>query len=135
MSFPPTYEVSFWFRNVLVPVDGSANSMRALDLAIDFAMRYGSKITVINVCSNECEEVEKKVEERVSDKVKLSYKKVKLDLTTSSIANEILNEMNANTYDAVILGARGSSVNNDINIGSVALSIGANAITTVILVR
>lgn len=36
-------------RNVLVAVDGSENSGRALDFALDFAEKYGAAVTVLNV--------------------------------------------------------------------------------------
>lgn len=36
-------------RNVLVAVDGSENSVRALDFALDLAEKYGAAVTVLNV--------------------------------------------------------------------------------------
>ncbi|QIW24231.1 universal stress protein [Sulfolobus sp. S-194] len=132
----PTYTVSFWLRKILVPIDGSENSFRALDLAIDFAMRYGSQISIIHVCE-ECNEqaIKEKVEKRVNGRVDYEFKIIKYSSKESSISNEILRFLSENSYDAVILGARGLSINSDINIGSIALSISVNAPTTVILVR
>ncbi|MCI2414567.1 MAG: universal stress protein [Candidatus Aramenus sp.] len=136
MTYEPTYKVSLWFRRVLVPIDGSENSMRALDLAEDFSLRYGSKVTVIYVCHNcdDAEVIKKKVEERIGNKIEYELKVVNAG-KDSSVANEILKAISEDTYDAVILGARGTSVNSDINIGSTALSIVVNAPITVITVR
>ena len=36
-------------NRVLVAVDGSENSERALNFALDFAEKYGAELTVINV--------------------------------------------------------------------------------------
>jgi nucleotide-binding universal stress UspA family protein len=36
-------------RNVLVAVDGSENSSRALDFALDFAEKYGAAVLILNV--------------------------------------------------------------------------------------
>ncbi|MGE5532711.1 MAG: universal stress protein [Bacillota bacterium] len=36
-------------KNILVPVDGSENSVRALDFALDIAEKYSAKLTVLNV--------------------------------------------------------------------------------------
>jgi nucleotide-binding universal stress UspA family protein len=136
MTYEPTYTVSLWFRKVLVPIDGSENSLRALDLAEDFSMRYGSKITVVYVCSqcDDASHVKKKIEERVGQKIVYDFKVVNMS-KESSVANEILKTISEDTFDAIILGARGTSVNSDINIGSTALSVTANAPITVITVR
>lgn len=135
MSFP-TDTVSLWFRRILVPVDGSENSMRALDLATDFSLRYGSRLTVVHVCyeCNDVEKLKKKIEERVRGRVEYEFRTIKMS-GESSVANEILNVINEGTYDAVIMGSRGTSVNSDINIGSTVLSVAANAPITVIIVR
>jgi nucleotide-binding universal stress UspA family protein len=127
-----SYRVSFWLRNVLVPVDGSENSLRALELAADFAKRYGSKITVMHVKGSE--EVRKYVESRLDSRVDYEIKLVEPG-PDSSVPNEILKELYEGSYDAVILGARGTSINQELNIGSTALAITANSPTTVIIVR
>jgi nucleotide-binding universal stress UspA family protein len=36
-------------RNILVGVDGSENSYRAMDFALDFAEKYSAAVTVLNV--------------------------------------------------------------------------------------
>ncbi len=36
-------------KNVLVAVDGSENSFRALDFAVDFTDKYGASLTIVNV--------------------------------------------------------------------------------------
>jgi len=132
----PTYTVSFWLRKIAVLVDGSENSFRALELALDFAMRYGSQITVIHACDT-CNETEisEKIKRRVNDRAEYELKILKYSSKESSAANEILKYLSENTYDAVIMGARGLSINSELNIGSVAMSVALNATTTVILVR
>ena len=60
----PTYEISYFFRRILVPFDGSAASTRALKIALDFAKRYGSKVTafIVNDNSLNVDEVRSKAE-------------------------------------------------------------------------
>lgn len=132
----PTYTVSFWLRKILVPIDVSENSLRALELAVDFAMRYGSQITIVHVCED-CNENEIRtlVDKRINGRVDYEFKVIKYSNKESSVSNEILKFLSENAYDAVILGARGLSITSDINIGSVALSVAVNAPTTVIIVR
>lgn len=131
----PTYRISFWFRNILVPVDGSENSMRALDLAVDFAMRYGSQITVFYACETCNASIEGAVKERVGGRAKYELKIAKYSAGESSPASEIIREATEGNYDTIIMGARGLSVNSEVNIGSVALSVIASAQSTVIIVR
>ena len=132
----PTYTISFWLRKIAVLVDGSENSFRALELALDFAMRYGSQITVIHACEN-CNEngIGEMISKRVNGRANYELKILKYSSKDSSAANEILKYLSENTYDAVIMGARGQSINSELNIGSVAMSVALNATTTVILVR
>ena len=129
----PTYYVSFWFREVLVPVDGSENSLKALDLAVDFARRYGSRITVLAATHGDASKIRAAVEARVAGRAPFEFKAVGLDETTSP-ANEVLKEVGTGKYDAVIMGARGLTVS-DVNIGSTAMAVVANAPVTVIIVR
>ena len=129
----PSYKVSFWFRKILVPIDGSENSLKALDLALDFNMRYGSEITVLHVCENcDQDKIRKLVEKRIKGKVNFNLRRLNNE---TSASNEILQEINEGNYDAVIMGARGLTSNPDIITGSVTLAVITNAPVTVITVR
>ncbi len=141
MTYPlePSYELGFRFRKILVPIDGSESSLKALDLAVDLAKRYGSKITVIHVKtsgSKLSKDILDKARKRVENKgLPVSFKEVEVDYNTSSISKEILDEIIDGGYDLVVLGARGMTVSEELNIGSVATSVVLNAPTTVIVVR
>ncbi len=135
----PTYEVSFLFRKVLVPLDGSTSGMKALDIAIDFAKRYGSKITVLIVDDGSISNVEE-VSEKVREKsnkagVAVNVKVARLDPAMYSTASRIIEESIEEDYDLIILSARGRTVNPDLMLGSVALSTIINTTTSVLLIR
>jgi nucleotide-binding universal stress UspA family protein len=134
----PMYTVSFLFRRILVPVDGSENSLRALNVALDFAQRYGSRITVLHVAtgSTDVEALRKNVEKRAQEKgVDIEFKTRVFNPQISSVANEILSEIIGGGYDLVIMGARGSTTNEDIILGSTALSVVVNSAASVMIIR
>ncbi len=136
-KLPPTYAVSFLLRKVLIPVDGSENSMRAVDIGVDFGMRYGSRIYLVYICQ-ECrstQSIKEMLEKRIGGRTDYEFKEVKTNYKESSVANEILKLIAEENFDAVIMGARGTSINSDINIGSTATSVALNAPITVIVVR
>ncbi len=134
----PRYTISYMFRRILVPVDGSETSLRALDVALDFARRYGSKVAVLHVHAPGAntaavrEAVERKVRDRGVD-VEIKFREY--NPQTSSVANEIISEIIEGGYDLVVLGARGNTPNEDLMIGSVALSVTINSATSVMIVR
>jgi len=69
-------------------------------------------------------------------KGKLNYNlKIRYLTNETSTSNEILQEINEGNYDAVIMGARGLTINPDIITGSVTIAVIANAPVTVITVR
>ncbi|MUN30075.1 universal stress protein [Sulfuracidifex metallicus] len=136
-KLPPTYTVSFLLRKILIPVDGSENSMRAVDVGVDFAMRYGSRLYLVYVCQ-ECKStqaIRENLEKRISGRTDYEFKEIKTNYKESSVANEILKIITEESFDAVIMGARGTSINSDVNIGSTATSVALNAPITVIVVR
>ncbi len=138
MSIEKRYEISFLFRKILVPIDGSENSFKALELALDFAKRYGSRIHCVYVKridedDNEIKEIiEKKSLEK---KIYVEYKSLIYDPKESSVSSELIRYIAEQGFDAVIIGARGRTLSEDINIGSTALSIVINTPVTVIVVR
>ncbi len=135
----PTYEVSFLFRKVLVPVDGSASSLKALDIGIDYAKRYGSKITVLIVDDGSIKNIEdvvSGVREKITKAgILADIKKAKLDPYTNSTPSKVVEEAIDGGYDLVIISARGRSLNPNISIGSVALSTVVNSPTSILLIR
>ncbi len=135
----PTYEISFLFRRILVPVDGSANSFRALEFALDIAKRYGSKLTVIHVKPKGSSAAENPLDNarKLTEQYGLAadFKLIEIDPEESSIPKAIIDEINSGNYDMVVLGARGKSLSPEINIGSVALSVTLNSTITVVIVR
>lgn len=136
----PTYKISFLYRKILVPIDGSENSLRALDFALDLARRYGSRITVIHVVFTNApragEDPLKKAEERVRNTgVHTEFKLIEINPNESSISKAILDEVINGGYDMVVMGARGKTISEELNLGSVALAITINAPSTIVIVR
>lgn len=134
----PTYLISFMFRRILVPIDGSASSLKALDIALDFAKRYGSKLTalVVNDKTINVEEVSGEVSSRARKsgiEVVLKIKEVRNP--SESVVSKVLEEISEGGYDLVILGARGRTLSEDLLIGSTALSIIINSPVSCLAVR
>lgn len=135
----PTYEISFLFRRILVPTDGSENSYRALDFAADIARRYGSKLVVYYVSIKGVKEDKNPVEEAKKRLEKyglmVEYKTVEIDPGESSIAKAIIDELNSGNYDMVVMGARGRSLSAELNLGSTTLAVAVHSPVTVVIVR
>ena len=134
----PTYRISYLFRRILVPVDGSENSFRALEVALDFAKRYGSKVTVLHVAEGgiDTSKIRSSVEERARKAgLSVEFKVRRYSPATSSVANEIVQEVVEGGYDLVVMGARGSTANEDLLVGSTVLAVLVNAPTSIMVVR
>ena len=134
----PQYSLSFLFRKILVPVDGSESSLRALDVALDFAQRYGSRVVALHVVTgaSDVEALKKKLEERAAEKgVNMEFRVRPFNPQISSVSNEIINEIVEGGYDLVIMGARGNTVNEELLIGSTVLSVIVNSATSVMVIR
>jgi len=134
----PTYEISYFFRRVLVPFDGSAASVRALKIALDFAKRYGSRVVVFIVDdgSMNVDDAKKKVEgEALSAGVNVDVKIAELNKSNQSTATRIIEEAVNGNYDIVILAARGRTISEEVIIGSTALSVIINVPMSVLLIR
>ncbi|MCS7097904.1 MAG: universal stress protein [Candidatus Methanomethyliaceae archaeon] len=135
---------------MLVPIDGSPASLRALDLAIDIAMRDGAKIALIYVVANSPglstqaledlkstgEKILNEAESRCKCYGILSKKIIKVaEINQSSVAMEIYDEVIKGKYDLVVLGSRGYIGEKAILMGSVAMSLAITLPCTIIIVR
>jgi nucleotide-binding universal stress UspA family protein len=139
------------FKSILVPIDGSPTSLRALDLAVEFSMRDGSKLALLYVIfrppmynTHVALEEMRKYGESVLDMAESNCRSYGLaakkllkvaDTNRSSPAYEIVKEAINGRYDCVILGSRGYAGELGILLGSVAISVAISVPCTTIIVR
>ena len=131
------FRISFILRRIAVAYDGSESSKVALDIALELSRVLGSQITVLHACrEGECsDEILDEARERAKSKgVEVEIKKLVYG-DKSSIASELLKEINNGFYDLVIMGARGNSYSEELKIGSVAAAVVMNSTTSFFIVR
>ncbi|MCS7128436.1 MAG: universal stress protein [Sulfolobales archaeon] len=135
----PSYEISFMYRRILVPIDGSESSLRALDFALDLSKRFGSKIVVLNAkprgLALSDEAIEKARRRAEGRGVSIEYKVKEIDPINESPSSCILSEIMSGGYDMVVMGARGRSLIIEPNIGSTALEVVVSSPITIVIVR
>jgi nucleotide-binding universal stress UspA family protein len=136
MTEAPTYEISFMLRRILVPFDGSSLSVKALNIAVDLARHYGSHLTVLYVkMPGEKEDPLELAKSIVGRKItNVKYKAVELT-GNESISTIILREAVEESYDIVVVGARGKTSYFDLAIGSIPLALAVNSTSSVLIVR
>lgn len=138
------------FDNILVPVDGSEYSLKALEKAIQIAKKFDGKITLINVYSvssfkitpkqvyNTVVKFQKAGELILSEaKKKTMDEKVPVEtlLKEGHIVEEILKTAREGKFDLIVMGARGLSTVREILLGSVSHGIILHASCPVLLVK
>jgi nucleotide-binding universal stress UspA family protein len=140
------------FTNVLVPVDGSDNSYRALDAALLLSEKLGSKITVVNVMEQvpithiESEKLlsqllqayKKENQEILSKCSKIATEKglsIKTLLLQGNPASVILDYSKKEKFDLVIMGSRGMGKFKRLILGSVSSKIVHHSPCAILLIR
>jgi nucleotide-binding universal stress UspA family protein len=140
-SEAPSYIVSFYFRKILVPIDGSESSYRALQVAVDLAQHYGSKIVVVHVkpkgtsLIGERDPITKAKERLKGASISIVYKYLEYDPLSDSPSSMLVREITSEGYDLVVIGARGKSLLPDLHIGSTTLSLIVNTATSIFIIR
>ena len=140
------------FTNVLVPVDGSDNSYRALDAALILSEKLGSHVTVIHVMEeipithigsekllNELLETYKKENQDILSKCsQLATQKgltIKTFLLQGNPASAILDFSKKEKFDLVIMGSRGLGKFKELILGSVSSKIVHHSPSGILLIR
>ena len=140
------------FTNILIPIDGSDNSYRALDAALLLSEKLGSNITVIHVMEEV--PITHIGSEKMLNELLEAYKKENQDilLKCSEIANQkgltiktfllqgnpasaILDYMKKEKFDLVIMGSRGLGKFKELILGSVSSKIVHHSPCAVLLIR
>lgn len=140
------------FTNILVPIDGSDNSYRALDAALLLSEKLGSNITVIHVMEEV--PITHIGSEKMLNELLKAYKKENQDilLKCTEIANQkgltiktlllqgnpasaILDYIKKEKFDLVIMGSRGLGKFKELILGSVSSKIVHHSPCAVLLIR
>lgn len=144
------------FQTILVPVDGSAMSMRAADAAISMAKRYGSKIHVVAALGvpfggrymKEAGEYERYVKRKSKGEAEKWFKNIKqksdenkLQLETKIIApnpnivGAIAAYADHNNVDLIVMGGSGRTKFKKLLLGSVSSGVTACAPCPVMVIK
>ena len=140
------------FANILVPVDGSDNSYRALDAALLFSEKLGSNITVIHVMEqvpithigsekqiNEFLEAYKKENQEILSKCSEIAAQKGLAINTYLLegkpASAILDFSKKEKFDLLIMGRRGLGKFKELILGSISNKIVHHSPSAVLLIR
>lgn len=140
------------FTNILVPVDGSDNSYRALDAALILSEKLGSNVTVIHVMEevpithigsekllNELLEAYKKENQDILSKCSEIATQKGLTINTFLLqgnpASVILDFSKKEKFDILIMGGRGLGKFKELILGSVSSKIVHHSPCAVLLIR
>ena len=140
------------FSKILVAVDGSDVSYRALDAALFLSEKLGSKITVIHVMENvptvyihsqkildELLEARKNESQKILDECSSIATKKRIVITTTLLegnpASTILEFSQSEKYEVIIIGSRGMGQFKELVLGSVSSKVIHHSSCPVLLIR
>jgi nucleotide-binding universal stress UspA family protein len=140
------------FSKILVPVDGSDISYRALDSALFLSERLGSKITAIHVIEkvptvyiqsqkilDEILETHKNESQKILDECSSIATKKGIAINTTLLegnpASTILEFCQMEKYEVIIIGSRGMGHFKELILGSVSSKILHHSLCPVLLIR
>jgi nucleotide-binding universal stress UspA family protein len=140
------------FTKILVPVDGSDNSYKALEAALVLSEKLGSNISVVNVMEqvpithiesekllNELLEAYKKENQEILSKCSdIAHQKgitIKTVLLQGNPAPVILDYSKKENFDLVIMGSRGMGKFKELILGSVSSKIMHHSPCAIMIIR
>jgi nucleotide-binding universal stress UspA family protein len=116
---------------VLVPIDGSECSFRALDFAIEFVRRYEASLHVVHISDSETdatEDILDRARERLSEASVTDEPEVSTDVNLAfrpadRIGKDILELVEERGYDHVVMGHHGTGAVERAILGSAAHTV------------
>lgn len=138
------------FEKILVPLDGSEHSKRALEEAVQIAKKVGGKITLIHVFSvspfavtpMQVYNYAKAMREHGNDILTEGQKKAEAEgvqaetlLVDGHTVEEILKSAGEGNFNLIVIGARGLSKIKELLMGSVSDAVTKHASCPVLVVR
>ncbi len=139
------------FKKILVPIDGSEHSERALEAAVQIAKKFNSKLTLLTVYSvtevaapspefsvmaiGAARDSGEKILAKAEQKVRSETIEVETELAAGTAVDKIVNKSKEGKFDLIVMGARGLSTLKKIFIGSVSEGVIKNAPCPVLIVK
>ena len=145
--------VEYLVSKVLVAVDGSENSERALDFALDFAEKYNAGLTIVNVSESSAAAAFagdgmasvardlRRFHEGILEKSVARAKSAHPAIVVSAVlregdpATEIVSVATEGNFDVMVVGHRGLGKVKGMFLGSISEKLARSLLCTVILVR
>jgi len=141
---------TFLFEKILVPLDGSEYSIRALKIAVQIALKFDGKITLMHVYSigglaisptpvEEFIEAIRKVGASIladgEKKVKAEGVQVETLLREGHTVEQIVKTCREGKFNLIVMGARGLSKIKEMFLGSVSEGVTRHAYCPVLVVK
>ena len=138
------------FEKILVALDGSENSRKALETAVRIAQEFDGKLTLIHVYSiggladspkplhgfiEAIRKVGAGILEEEEKKVKVKGVQVETLLREGHVVEEIVKACREGEFDLVVIGARGLSKMKAMVLGSVSDGVTRHAYCAVLVVK
>lgn len=140
------------FSKILVPVDGSDNSLRALDQATFLAKSTGASVTAMHVIENpptvyvESQKLlnellsnfraeSAKILDRCKQMAEKSGVKIETVMAEGDAASNIVGYAHKEGFDVIIIGSRGHGKFKEMVLGSVSNKVLHHAKCAVLIVR
>lgn len=144
--------INFMFTKILVPVDGSDNSYRALDAALFFSDKLGSKVAAVHVMEDipvlhiQSEKLLRELLEDYTNREQLILTKsseiarkkglaIDTILLRGNPSSIILDFCEKEKYDVIVMGSRGLGKFKELILGSVSNKIVHHSRSPVVLIR
>jgi len=145
------------FQRILVPLDGSVHSHRALEVSVQLAKKFNSKLFLLTVISNAersapepemslhakqslitTEEILESYKEMLAEseeKVRSEAVEVESDIADGNPVDAIIKKSKEGNFDVIVMGARGLSTLKKILVGSVSEGVIKSACCPVLIVK
>jgi len=138
------------FEKILVPLDGSEYSIKALEVAVQIALKFNGKITLIHVYSlggfsfratsikEFVEAIRKTGVDILADgekRAKAQGVSVETVLLEGHIVGQIIKVCREGKFDLVVIGARGLSKIEELVLGSVSDGVTRHSCCPVLVVK
>lgn len=144
------------FTKILVPVDGSEGSWRALSTAVQLGQKFASELLLVNVIqpynnaallavpldhatvtqgNNELEKVGDKVLEMAEERLAEYPHKIEFTLEVGHPSERIIALAKKANADAIVIGSRGLSGIAEFFLGSVSSKVSQYASVPVLIVK